>query len=185
MGRDVTLGLIEALHTLVPLWPLCMTQSAASNWPDEFRNAVFVSLLAGSKCCLHVCLCAYGGVCVRPTVLTSTLILTDTLIWMGNRAFYQQFVWVPGGGDGCATFACVCVRLCNSLAVPPLLSPRQSAPLHPMLTSITLLQSSFIYVTQCLPFSTISTKPSHLTCFYRFLLSVATSDIHVTISFKN
>lgn len=33
---------------------------------------------------------------VRLTVFTSTLILTDTLIWTGNRAFYRHFVWVPG-----------------------------------------------------------------------------------------
>lgn len=94
-------------HTHIPLWPVCMTPSAESNWPAKILNSVFVSVhMRVNAVCVFVCLHV-----VRLTVFTSTLMLTDTLIWMGNRAFYHQFVWAPSGRTGCVTFACVCVRV--------------------------------------------------------------------------
>lgn len=84
------------------------------------------------------------------TVFTSTLILTDTLIWMGNRAFYRRFVCASGGADGCVTFACVCVHVflrrpaCVSLFLHPLCQPL-SLPTHTTLPPLLLssLQLSF------------------------------------------
>lgn len=105
-------------HTHIPLWPVCMTPSAESNWPAKILNSVFVSVhMRVNAVCVFVCLHV-----VRLTVFTSTLMLTDTLIWMGNRAFYHQFVWAPSGRTGCVTFACVCVYLFVRQLVRPSLS---------------------------------------------------------------
>lgn len=121
------------------------------------------------ECYLCVCLCAHV-LCVWQS-FTSTLILTDTLIWMGNRAFYHQFVWVLGGKDGCVTFACVCVYVfvCQHTHVSP--------ASHPLCLLFPPLPNNIhIFIPCCSPLN-----PNHFIYALKYILWLKTH-FHLTSS---